>query len=102
MSADQVIDHYKQAMLAAGVEEKLVTSLMSIALARFVGDQSIESGEDIVLALKTTLSTAGVPEQDLDLAVKELLVTVFAFDGIEADTILPVGLERTIRLRLDL
>ncbi len=100
MSAEEVVDHYKQAMLEAGVDEKLVTSLMSIALARFVGDRPIESGAEIVNALKATLSDAGVDEHDLDDAVKELLVTILAFDGIETDTILPVGIDRSIRLRL--
>ncbi|NNE33740.1 MAG: hypothetical protein HKN13_00785, partial [Rhodothermales bacterium] len=101
MSAEQVVEHYKEAMLSAGVDENLVTSLMSIALARFVGDEMIDSGEELVQVLKSALSSAGIAEQDLDEAVKELLVTVFAYDGLESDTVLPISLERTIRLRLD-
>lgn len=102
MSAEDVVEHYKEAMLTSGVDEKLVTSVMAIALARFVGDSRVESGEDLISALKSTLSSAGVAEPDLDTAVKDLLITVFAFDGIESETILPAGLERSVRLRFNL
>lgn len=100
MTEADVARRYEESMLDQGVSGDVVSRVMTIYRTRFASKPPSERGEVMVDVIKSTLSSAGVPEPELDLAVKNLLAAVFAHGGAETETELTITSGSPLRIKL--